>query len=253
MSQLVITRIDHACVLLQFNGLTILTDPWFSEKTGYYRGEPLGMTIDQLPKLDAVLVSHGHYDHYDLEAFKAYPYKDVLFIVKKGIGHKAKMAGFSEIVELDHWENCTIKNMKITATPAKHKIPENTYMLEVPGMCVFFGADTLFIPELIEIAHKWPVIDVALLPVNGLTIRPLFNRQVVMNAYEAAMLCSIMQPRFAIPIHYSFTAGYIRDRILLKYTGDASIFQKYINSKVPGTQPVILPSGEHFSVSYRAI
>ena len=64
-----ITRIGHACVLIEMNGKKILTDPWFSEKNGYYRGEDLGITVQALPKLDAVLVSHAHYDHYDMDAF----------------------------------------------------------------------------------------------------------------------------------------------------------------------------------------
>ena len=59
-----ITRVAHACVLLDFEGHRLLTDPWFSERRGYYRGEPLAFTPDGLPELAGVLVSHGHYDHF---------------------------------------------------------------------------------------------------------------------------------------------------------------------------------------------
>jgi L-ascorbate metabolism protein UlaG (beta-lactamase superfamily) len=55
--------------LLDYGDVKILTDPWFSEKPGYYRGEALGMTTRQLPDLPAVVVSHAHYDHYDVETF----------------------------------------------------------------------------------------------------------------------------------------------------------------------------------------
>ncbi|HKD74390.1 MAG TPA: MBL fold metallo-hydrolase, partial [Ktedonobacterales bacterium] len=65
MATLTITRVTHSCVLIDFDGTIILTDPWFSEKSGYHRGEPLGRTIDQLPMLAGVVVSHSHYDHYD--------------------------------------------------------------------------------------------------------------------------------------------------------------------------------------------
>src|SRR6266446_1905119 len=62
MSTLTVTRVTHSCVLLDFAGIKILTDPWFSERPGYLRGEPLAYTPESLPHLDGVLVSHGHYD-----------------------------------------------------------------------------------------------------------------------------------------------------------------------------------------------
>jgi L-ascorbate metabolism protein UlaG (beta-lactamase superfamily) len=66
-----VTRVTHSCALLDFGGQVLLTDPWFSEKPGYYRGEPLAFTPATLPKLSAVVASHDHYDHYDLAAFSA--------------------------------------------------------------------------------------------------------------------------------------------------------------------------------------
>jgi hypothetical protein len=58
-----ITRVAHACALLDFDGQALLTDPWFSEKPGYYRGEPLAWTPATLSRLSAVVASHDHYDH----------------------------------------------------------------------------------------------------------------------------------------------------------------------------------------------
>ncbi len=60
------TRIVHTSVLLDFDGTTVLTDPWFSEKPGYYPGEPRSVaSAADLPHLDGIVVSHGHYDHFD--------------------------------------------------------------------------------------------------------------------------------------------------------------------------------------------
>ena len=70
--------------------------------------------------------------------------------------------------------------------------------------------------ELDVVARRFDEIDLALLPINGLTIRPLLNRQVVMNAAEAAHLTRTLRPRLAVPIHYALTGGPIRDRLLLK-------------------------------------
>src|SRR4051812_36549189 len=65
-ARLAVTRIAHASALIELGEVKVLTDPWFSEKAAYHHGEPLALSVAQLPKLDAVLVSHGHYDHFDI-------------------------------------------------------------------------------------------------------------------------------------------------------------------------------------------
>ncbi len=245
-SGLTLTRVAHSTTLLNFDGELILTDPWFSEKPGYYHGEPLGLRRQDLPRLAGVVGSHGHYDHFDMADFAAYPYKDVPFAVKTGMAQAAHQAGFHQVKELEPWQTAMLGGVKVTATPAKHGVPENCYVLEKDGATVFFGGDTLFIPELREVARRFPSIDLALLPVNGLRIRPLFNRQVVMNAKEAADLCAILRPRVAVPIHYAFTAGPVRDRILLKYTGTAEEFAREAGRRAAETAAHILPPGERF-------
>ena len=84
MSTLTITRIAHSSVLIDFDDHRVLTDPWFSERDGYYHGEPYGIRLSALPRLDGVAVSHDHYDHYDMEAFQAYPDKQVPIAVIRG-------------------------------------------------------------------------------------------------------------------------------------------------------------------------
>jgi hypothetical protein len=69
---LVITRITHACVLIQWGDEAILTDPWFSQKPLYRHGESLPLEVADLPALTAVLSSMNHYDHCDVEAFSDY-------------------------------------------------------------------------------------------------------------------------------------------------------------------------------------
>ncbi len=86
MSILRITRIVHSNVLVEFGRASLLLDPWFSERSGYYWGEPLGKTVAELPKLSEIAASHKHYDHYDIDAPAGYPHKDVPFIVKTGMG-----------------------------------------------------------------------------------------------------------------------------------------------------------------------
>jgi L-ascorbate metabolism protein UlaG (beta-lactamase superfamily) len=244
-----VTRVTHSCVLLDFEGQRVLTDPWFSEKRGYHRGEPLGLTPTDLPRLSAVLASHDHYDHFDLDGLAAYPDKGVPFVVKRGgMAAKARRAGFTNVTELEPWEETSIGELRITAAPARHGVPEITYVIQGAGTTVFFGADTLRIPELDEVAKRFPDIDLALLPVNGLQIRPAFNRRVVMNAEEAAELCAVLQPKLAVPIHYAFTAGPVGDRLFLKYDGTPERFERAVAEHAPCTAVRILSPGNPLTV-----
>lgn len=117
-------------------------------------------------------------------------------------------------------------------------------MLEGAGARVFFGADTLRIPELDQVAQRFPDIDLALLPVNGLTIRPLLNRQVVMNAAEAAELAGVLRPRVAVPIHYAFTGGAVRDRLLIKKDPRPELFVDAAADLAPDVSVHVLAPGE---------
>jgi len=253
MSTLTITRIAHSSVLIDVDGHAVLTDPWYSERPGYYHGEPYGITLSNLPRVDGVAVSHDHYDHYDMESFAAYPHKEVPFAVKRGTARKARQAGFSQVAELDWWESTHLGPFMVTATPAKHSVPENTYILQSAGFTVYFGGDTLLIPELSEIAPRFPGIDVALLPINGLMIRPILNRKIVMNPGDAAELCVLLRPRIAIPIHYAYTAGPFRDRFLLKYhNAPRDLPQEFVEvmtTRAPETAVHILAPGEPLQVA----
>jgi len=88
------------------------------------------------------------------------------------------------------------------------------------GRSVYFAGDTLLIPELHILTDRYGPLDVALLPVNGLHIRMARNRQVVMNAEEAAELTATLRPKLAIPQHYAFTGGTIGDGLFLKSDKD---------------------------------
>ncbi len=248
MTTLTITRIAHSSVLIDFDGHRVLTDPWFSEKEGYYHGEPYGIALQNLPRLDGVVVSHEHYDHYDMQAFQVYPDKQVPIAVIRGTAQPAQQVGFSNVIEMAAWETTSFGPITITALPGKHGVPEITYMLQTNDFTVYFGGDTLLIPEFSEIPHHFPKVNVALLAINGLQIRPQGNEQVVMNPQDAAEVCRIIHPRYAVPTHYAFTGGPDDDAHLLKYAGtpDELIrdFQQAVAQRAPETEACILAPGE---------
>jgi L-ascorbate metabolism protein UlaG (beta-lactamase superfamily) len=241
-----LTRVVHASVLLDFDGAAILTDPWMSERPGYYHGEPRAFaTVADLPPLSGIVISHGHYDHCDLNALADYPDKAVPVATIASVAAQLRAAGFSNVVELGDWDRTELGPVRVTAAPAKHSVPEATFVLQADGQSVFFGGDTMRIPELDEVARRFPDLDLALLPINGLRVRPMFNHQLVMDAEQAADLTQVLRPRLAVPIHYAYTAGPVRDRLLLKLDRDRpDLYQQATADAAPDTEVRVLAPGD---------
>lgn len=236
--KLTATRIVHASVLLNFGGKYVLTDPWFTHRPGFLATEPLGFAPSSLPPLAAVVVSHEHYDHNDMAALAAaYPDRKVPIIMTAGGVKAARAAGFTDVRAVQAGDVITVDGITITAVPAKHSAPENSYVIESGSRVVFFGGDTLRIPEQNALKARFPRIDLALLPVNGLSGG---GHQSVMNDVEAADLCRQLAPTIAVPIHYTFSGG---DR-KITFTGTAQGFVEAAKSVCPSSRAVILESGQ---------
>jgi L-ascorbate metabolism protein UlaG (beta-lactamase superfamily) len=214
MPKTAVTRVTHSCHLIEIGGRTFLTDPWFSTRSGYFQGEPIAVGIPDLPRLDGVLISHDHYDHCDLAAFATYRDRSVPLFVAETVVDPARRHGFHNVTALKPWEEAGAGGVTVTATPAKHGVYEVTFVLRSGPEAVYFAGDTMLIPELGEIPQRLGHISLALLPTNGLHIRPANNMQVVMNAQEAAELTAILKPELAIPHHYAFTKGFLGDRLI---------------------------------------
>lgn len=243
MTTTAVTRICHSCHLIEIGGRTFLTDPWFSERPGYHPGEPIAITVDELPELDGVLISHHHYDHCDLQAFAAYRDRDVPMIVAGPVAPRARKAGFRNVTALAAWEHTEAGGVKITAAPARHGVYEVTFVLSDGQRTVYFAGDSMAIPELRELPGRFGTIDVALLPTNGLRIRPQFNKQVVMDATEAAELTAALNPQLAMPHHYAFTSGRLGDRLMTKSDRDPRRFADACARLAPATTVRVVQPG----------
>jgi L-ascorbate metabolism protein UlaG (beta-lactamase superfamily) len=249
---LTITRVTHSCHLIQIGDLTVLTDPWFSEKTLYHPGEPIALQPGELPRLDAVLISHHHYDHCDLTAFAAYRDHNVPLIVAGPVASRAQAAGFTDVRTLQPWQTAAVGDLTITAAPGKHGVYEITFVIGAGGRSVYFAGDTMFIPELRTLPDRFGHFDAALLPVNGLQIRPQLNKQVVMNAEQAAELTAILRPAITIPHHYAFTGGWLGDRLITKGDRDPHHFVSAAQRLAPGSAVQVLQPGEPLKLLARS-
>jgi L-ascorbate metabolism protein UlaG (beta-lactamase superfamily) len=239
-----VTRITHSCHLLEIGGLTILTDPWFSERPAYHPGEPVAVPVSALPHLDAVLITHRHYDHCDLDALDAYPDRAVPLVVCRSVARSARRHGFSDVRALAPWESTTVQGVTVTAAPARHGVEEVTFVIRGGDRTVYFAGDTLLVPALRELPKRFPEIDLVLVPTNGLRIRPLLNRRVVMDAGDAARLVALLKPRVAIPQHYAFTSGPVGDRLLTKGDRDPGRFVAAVRRRNPDTKVLVTVPGE---------
>lgn len=211
------TRLTHACQLLEFGRTRVLADPWFTQTSHYYQGEPLARPVTDLGRIDAVVVSHEHYDHCDLEALIAGGFDlDTPLIGPGTVTTIAAEKGFRNLHTVEAWESTTIGELTVTATPGQHGVHEVTFFLQAGGRSVFFGADTLYVPELDQIPRRLGPVDLAILPTNGLCIRPMNMQQVVMDATQAATLTAALAPKMAIPHHYAFHSGRLGDQLITK-------------------------------------
>ncbi|WP_326948999.1 MBL fold metallo-hydrolase [Amycolatopsis sp. NBC_01307] len=249
-TSLSVTRIGHACQLIDIGGLRVLTDPWFTQTATYYQGEPVFSRVEDLGRLDAVVVTHEHYDHCDLDALVAGGFDlDTPLIGPGTVATIARDKGFRDVRVVEAWEATTVGDLTVTAAPGKHGVHEVTFVIQAGGRTVFFGGDSLRVPELDTIPERFGHVDLAILPTNGLCIRPLNLQQVVMDAEEAAGLTAALKPTLAVPHHYAFHSGQLGDRMITKGDQDPRHYadavarlapEIEVRLVLPGT-PVLVP------------
>jgi L-ascorbate metabolism protein UlaG (beta-lactamase superfamily) len=216
-SPLTVTRIGHACQLIQIGATRVLTDPWFTQTATYYQGEPVASTVGALGHIDAVVVSHEHYDHCDLDALAGASFDLGVPLIGPGtVAAIARDKGFRDVRAIEAWQATTTGDLTVTATPGLHGVHEVTFVIQAGGRTVFFGGDSLRVPELDTIPDRFGHVDLAILPANGLCIRPMNLRQVVMDAEQAAGLTAVLKPTLAVPHHYAFHSGWLGDRMITK-------------------------------------
>ena len=245
MSQVQITLIGHSTTLINFDGQRILTDPWFYDPIHLVcqHKYPLGISLDKLPTISLLAISHCHRDHFDIRAIECLKRSATVVIPNSETRH-VEGFGFREVVGLDHWESWHVGGLSVTALPAVHSVPESCYIFQSGDVTVFFGADTQLFPEMSEIGNSFD-ITVALLPISGLVFYGgrlgLFKR-LCMNPPEAVEAALRLKAKVVIPIHYHITCLIPFFNTLLS-PGTPQQFLGEMRSRAPKIHAIVLDAG----------
>ncbi|MBO2451103.1 MBL fold metallo-hydrolase [Actinomadura barringtoniae] len=246
-----VTRIGHACQLIEIGDHRVLTDPWFTQTATYYQGEPIAATVQTLGRIAALVISHEHYDHCDLDALLAGAFDlDVPLIGPGTVTALAQAKGFRNVRTVEAWESTAVGDLTVTATPGLHGVHEVTFVIQGGDRTVFFGGDSLRVPELDTLPERFGRIDLAILPTNGLCVRPMNMKQVVMDAEEAARLTAVLRPTLAVAHHYAFHSGRLGDQMITKGDQDPRHYADAVARLAPDVDvrlvlpgvPVVVPA-----------
>ena len=202
-----ITYLGHSTILLEMDGLRVLTDPLLRDRVGFLCRQSAPIDSSSYEDIDAVLISHLHIDHMDLPSLRRMN-RSTRLIVPLGSAKPLCKLGFRSIDEIRIGDKRTLGSMTIKSTYAKHARSRFPFGLVADcmgylisgGHDVYFAGDTDLFLEMNETAND---IDVALLPVWGWgpTIRGQH-----MSPYRAAQALTLLSPRLAIPIHWGTMA-----------------------------------------------
>jgi N-acyl-phosphatidylethanolamine-hydrolysing phospholipase D len=215
-SKIQITWIGHSTVLIQVGGLNILTDPIFSERCspfsflGPKRHTPPAISLEELPAINIVLISHNHYDHLDSKTIKILGDKS-LYLVPKGIGQWLHKRGITNVVEFNWWENLKLNKIVFNSVPVQHFSSRMFFDYNNSLWCgwvieskygkVFYAGDTGYSRLFKALKKRFGPIKVAILPIGSYMPRYIFG-SMHLDPPEALLAHKDLGAAHSIPVHW---------------------------------------------------
>jgi len=223
-SEPALTWIGHATFLFQSGtGLNILTDPVFDERAsplpfaGPKRHQPPGVAMANLPHIDAILISHSHYDHLSLASLRQLyrqPDGPPLLVAPLGVdvwlakhvtdGERAR------IVKLDWWDKLDLKGLELTLLPVQHWSARSpwdrnetlwgAYALRRPGFSFFFSGDLAYSPDIRDIAARFDGFDLAAIGIGA--YQPVWYRNSHVSPDEAVRIHRELRVKHSVGMHW---------------------------------------------------
>ena len=211
-----VTWIGHDTFLIQVAGLNILTDPMFSERAspfsflGPKRVVAAPLRQEDLPPIQAAIISHNHYDHLDLTTIAKLG-NTTKYFVPLGLSDWFKKIGLDNVTELDWWQSVEFGPVRFYCVPAQHfsmrtPFDANTtlwsgWVLSTPAGNIFFAGDTGYSPDFQKIGQRLGPMRLALIPIGGYMPR-WFMQPMHLNPAEAVMVHQDVQSQQSIGMHW---------------------------------------------------
>jgi L-ascorbate metabolism protein UlaG (beta-lactamase superfamily) len=232
-----ITWIGHSTVLLELDGVRLLTDPVLRRRVLHLRR--VGADAPEIDPVDAVLISHSHYDHLDaaslerLEVARAIAPPTVAMRVRGWV---------DDVIDVEPGDDVRIGTVTVTATPAEHSRGAVGYLVAGSSR-IYFAGDTDLFDGMSELA---PGLDVALLPIAGWGPRLPPGH---LDAPRAVRALGLLRPRVAIPIHWG---TYTRVGLHRDEAAPARRFAALAADQTPDVEVRVLPVGGSVEVPVEA-
>ncbi len=212
--------LGHSTILLEIEKIRILIDPVWSERCspfsimGPQRFFPVSIELEKLPHIDAVLISHDHYDHLDKDAIEKLAKRGVPFYVPLGVGAHLDKWGIdkSQIIEFDWWDSHSLKidSLEIIATPGRHFSGRGlfsstnstlwvTWVIKSSNRSVFFCGDTGPFPGFKEIGEKYGPFDLTFMKIGAYNDEQW--PEIHLTPEQAIEAHKILNGKIFIPIH----------------------------------------------------
>ncbi len=207
--------VGHATTLIRIEDKYILTDPiWNSNLVGFFgRHVEPGIELENLPALDAILVSHAHFDHMDNFTLRKLPKSTPLFLPKGSPNYRGY--GYKSIQEVEPYSIWEENGLRITAIPARHfggrwffdnlwdGDPYTGYLIQYKGKSVYFAGDTGYQKEVFEKVGQIANLDLAILPMGPYRgIGGELGNPVHVNPFGAVQAFADTKAKFMIPMHF---------------------------------------------------
>ncbi|OAB78941.1 hypothetical protein ULVI_10210 [Cochleicola gelatinilyticus] len=213
-----ITWFGHSALLIEIDGKKIFLDPmlgdvpaphpWLGSKRF---NDTLPLAIEAIPQLDAILISHDHYDHLDYGSIKKLKDKTARFYVPLGVGAHLKSWGVApeKITELDWWESASFDGINLVATPARHfsgrgildrmRTQWSSWVIKGNGSNIFCSGDSGYDTHFKDIGEKYGPFDIALMECGQYDTQwPLIH----MMPEETVQATIDVQATLMLPIHW---------------------------------------------------
>ena len=211
--------IGHSSYLINTGDVTVLTDPVFSNRAspvgwaGPERLIPPAMSLEQLPSIDVVVISHNHYDHLDLPSLKMLQKNNpnVVFLVPQGDKALLDSNGMGNVSEFRWWQNIQIKQTEFTYTPVQHWSGRGVtgrnsslwggWFVKSPSLSIYHAGDTGYSNDFVVTQKRLGTPDVAFIPIGAYKPRWFMKNQHVDPA-EAVQIALDLQVTRSFGMHW---------------------------------------------------